>query len=220
MRRVILRTQPGPNSIEICRLLRDHNIDARVEGNPNPDPIMLYAAKGTYTVGISVPGDSVDRATELVLERERRCATAVADAVRTFRRQATIAGCIGLAVALIAAPFVIDWYYLLESVALLTLLTAVFSAVALVVIAKLDGRRARKRLSNRRCAHCDYPLIGLTESRCPECGKPFSEVAIKQARSEQQYHRHWLRRIAIALLHAIILDWSFSYRSRPQIEAR
>lgn len=23
------------------------------------------------------------------------------------------------------------------------------------------------------CAHCDYCLIGLTEDRCPECGKPF-----------------------------------------------
>ncbi|HPM24667.1 MAG TPA: hypothetical protein PLP66_12230 [Phycisphaerae bacterium] len=42
------------------------------------------------------------------------------------------------------------------------------------VIAYRRGPRRRARRRRRgECIHCGYPLAGLTEPRCPECGRAF-----------------------------------------------
>ncbi len=42
--------------------------------------------------------------------------------------------------------------------------------------------RRRKRRKIGRCAECDYDLRGLPEPRCPECGTPFDETAMRPQR--------------------------------------
>lgn len=57
------------------------------------------------------------------------------------------------------------------------------------------------------CRQCGYELIGLSENRCPECGRVFDPT------DRRTYLRHpkgwqrrmWLRRIAIGVLAATVL---------------
>jgi len=47
---------------------------------------------------------------------------------------------------------------------------AVFMLVSLPVT-ELAARKAKRMLASAACIGCGYPLIGLTEPRCPECGR-------------------------------------------------
>ncbi len=54
------------------------------------------------------------------------------------------------------------------------------SAPSIWVVRDDDAQRARELILSKerdrnpeRCANCGYLLRGLSESRCPECGKPF-----------------------------------------------
>jgi len=62
------------------------------------------------------------------------------------------------------------------------LLLIVIPATALVVLALLGflvGRRSRVRsVQTPSCAHCLYPVRGLTTLSCPECGSDLREVGI------------------------------------------
>ena len=50
----------------------------------------------------------------------------------------------------------------------LSVLLAIYPGIVLV---RSPLRRRRRRRENR-CLHCGYPLVGLPEPRCPECGRP------------------------------------------------
>jgi hypothetical protein len=54
------------------------------------------------------------------------------------------------------------------------------SLAALGVLPILTGVlrvwRARRRLRANRCGHCDYPLTGLPQRRCPECGHSYEKA--------------------------------------------
>ena len=44
--------------------------------------------------------------------------------------------------------------------------------VALIALVEPDAVAARLRRRRGRCPRCGYSLRGLTEPRCPECGRP------------------------------------------------
>lgn len=46
------------------------------------------------------------------------------------------------------------------------------SSLGAATLALLLGRLSSDRLDDS-CCGCGYPLVGLTSSRCPECGQPF-----------------------------------------------
>jgi hypothetical protein len=60
------------------------------------------------------------------------------------------------------------------------------------------------------CRGCDYPLKGLAEPRCPECGREFdpgnANTYLNKLRG--QAFRKWMLRIRIALL-PIAISWFF-----------
>ena len=65
-----------------------------------------------------------------------------------------------------------------------------FVAVPAVLFAFLGGlqwfgivsvlRWASRRKDRSRCRKCGYPLRGLPEPRCPECGTPFDAALLKE----------------------------------------
>jgi len=55
------------------------------------------------------------------------------------------------------------------------------------------------------CPGCEYPLRGLTEPRCPECGTPFDADQLRRRRSSLPLHvRPWhdLRELGLARAYA------------------
>lgn len=66
------------------------------------------------------------------------------------------------------------------------------------------------------CRKCDYQLTGLSENRCPECGRPF-DPGKPGTYYHTRYHRilrRWFRRLAyltllVALLLAAFLGWLY-----------
>ena len=60
---------------------------------------------------------------------------------------------------------------------------------------------------HRYCRQCGYSLYGLTESRCPECGKGFDPADPKTYRHAPKHGPLWLwlRRIGVALAAAFLL---------------
>lgn len=74
------------------------------------------------------------------------------------------------------AVSVLAWWVTIAIVVtlILVLLTAAFE-LDRAVRAVLNGRRHVPTPAT--CAECDYDLRGLSESRCPECGTPFSGPA-------------------------------------------
>ena len=66
-------------------------------------------------------------------------------------------------------------------------------------IVAADGRSAGVPAFNpmeARCTGCHYPLVGVTDSRCPECGHRFdpSDVASVLNRTVKPPGEHWKRR--------------------------
>lgn len=39
-----------------------------------------------------------------------------------------------------------------------------------------------------RCPNCDYNLTGLSQHRCPECGKPFDLTELRRQAARQRLH--------------------------------
>jgi hypothetical protein len=56
------------------------------------------------------------------------------------------------------------------------------------------------------CRHCGYALVGLSQNRCPECGRPFdpSNPRTFLSRPKGWRVRQWLRRIAWGLLELAV----------------
>jgi hypothetical protein len=51
--------------------------------------------------------------------------------------------------------------------------SCIWFVLLFVVLTGIAYCRARTQRNPNRCYRCDYPLIGLPGSRCPECGTPF-----------------------------------------------
>jgi len=62
------------------------------------------------------------------------------------------------------------------SMVLILGLTALSVAIAVGLAAFLFA--GGKAYDPDHCSNCGYPLKGLTEPRCPECGTPFNELQI------------------------------------------
>lgn len=57
-----------------------------------------------------------------------------------------------------------------------TIAIAFHLATAMVLVLPIIGAlRWRNRQTEPMCQYCGYCLRGLSEPRCPECGKPFSD---------------------------------------------
>ena len=202
------------------RLLRRHGLSARMLDRPNPDPIVRYAAKGTYRVRIAVPTEQADRAASILAERDARSTSTVADTSRLFLRQVLLAIAIASAVTCILISW-ISWVLAL-SVFCLT------SVIALIGIG--HWTEARRRRQADRCTKCRYCLLGLNEPRCPECGTPFDPAILERLTAGAQRvaatdgsdgrARGMARRLWVALLSFLVFDWSFEPPWRPAIEER
>lgn len=55
-----------------------------------------------------------------------------------------------------------------------------YSAALLTPMFRLWTRDFAKPLPPWVCHHCDYPLYGLAEPFCPECGKPFDPSRVPE----------------------------------------
>lgn len=51
------------------------------------------------------------------------------------------------------------------------------------------GRR-RERQQAPICSKCGYLLLGLTDSRCPECGKPFDPKLLDETGEKPNSRQH------------------------------
>lgn len=87
MHRVVYRATSSRSAKEVCALLAKGGLHPRMLDDPDPNPIVLYAAKGTYSIRVAVAPDEVPRAGELLRAHEQRHAGGVSRAVSNFRRQ-------------------------------------------------------------------------------------------------------------------------------------
>ena len=61
------------------------------------------------------------------------------------------------------------------------LVPIVLPAMAVIILWRYEKRRlAKTNTLGPICEHCGYLLIGLSENRCPECGKLFDEPITRQ----------------------------------------
>ncbi|MHC4235861.1 MAG: hypothetical protein ACYSUQ_12150, partial [Planctomycetota bacterium] len=79
-----------------------------------------------------------------------------------------------------------------------------------------------------RCSHCDYRLFGLSQRRCPECGRPFTwdeALAAARSRVNRLFERLWyhdplrslLRTWKLAALRPGKLWTQYSRFDRPKV---
>jgi hypothetical protein len=151
---------------QVVRDLRARGLDAEIVGSP-PDPVIAYT-RGVQLVQIMIPEQQYDaalRALSTIDSTRARRVEAMHARIRAHLLTAAL-------VAAAAACFVvIADRGLSESVFSYALAAAI---VSLVVTGLLESWRRRRRAAELGplCDGCDYPLVGLTEPRCPECGLP------------------------------------------------
>lgn len=228
MCRVVYRVSAGEPVEEVSALLRSHGLSPVTLDSPNPDPFVQYAAKGTYRVRIAVPEPEVGRAVKILTVWEQRNAALVLSAARLFRRQVLI--------ALVPASLLAVLFFVILrnadaaafSIALLTFFVAATLGTVIVGLVQERARRTRTT-GGHFCEACEYPLRGLIEARCPECGQQFDPALIPQldvsaeTGAKRDPHRPvhanrlW-RRLLVAALCLIAFDWSFQHPGRPAVE--
>jgi hypothetical protein len=62
----------------------------------------------------------------------------------------------------------------------------------------MEGTISSRYTHSKYCLDCGYMLIGLSQDRCPECGRPFDRADRSTFRSYPRLT--WPKRIALVLL--------------------
>ena len=60
--------------------------------------------------------------------------------------------------------------------------------------------------AGNHCPNCDYDVRGLTESRCPECGKPFSTREVAAYKDRRWPPQRFFRALSLATI-----PWFIAY---------
>jgi len=227
---VVYRASPGQPAEEAIGLLCAAGLSPSVVGPANPDHFILWAAKGRYRVEVAVPADQAARAVEVLAAREARSAPYVRRLTAQFRRHVI---CGALAVALAAAatfllfPATRARPLTLDDVANYAIVALVGILVVTTVLGQVAERRRRRREGlGCRCESCGRSLMGLTESRCPECGRRFDvdllpKLALRHVEASEDLtpsRRDRVRRVIGLLCCWLVFEWSFVPPWRPALE--
>lgn len=228
----VYRASPGQPAEQVVEILRRHGLSPYMLNDPNPDPFLSYAAKGTYSVRIAVPADQAKRAVRVLKEWDARGTEAVAVAARQLRRQIRRGFALGCAIS-VAGSLLFMRGSVAETLTIGVLLLVGGTVFGTVVVANVDEHRRRRRAARGpRCEACDYLLVGLTEPRCPECGQEFNPELLQRITELTRElkagrfvpdscaapaYSFPFKRLFTALLALLVFDWGFLNSSRPAL---
>ncbi len=164
MPRVVYRAYPGAHLQRVLGVLRRHGLTPFVLDNPDPHPLMRYAAKGTYSIRVAVRDEEYETAAAAIRAWIEKDAPDVKRHARAFHRQLLMAA--GFA-GLVALAAWLGWGGGAD-VVLGFLFVAALGGLALW--GNLRGVLGRRRFPAGHCRKCGYDLTGNVSGRCPECG--------------------------------------------------
>ena len=180
--KVVYRASPGQPAEAALQLLTNAGLAARALDPIYPDPQVGYAAGRSYAVRIAVPEAERVAAAELLQAWEAGHAGRVARQAAQFWRQLGL----GLVLAttssgvLVVLPHVLrdgwDAGVLENWVA-----TSILGTFILLILMSILQERRRRAQMRPACDNCGYPLVGLSEPRCPECGEVFDRKLLRHA---------------------------------------